>query len=163
METTNAERIADLERRVADLEARLQPDNSRPTPSALLAALKANKDLVDGAVAFGGVVDTGGHHYEYEWTRPTHWVTDSEWEEEISRLSALAHPLRGDIMRRLLSAPATVAELVDEHIASSPGTAYHHVSALQAGGWVTKHDGSFAIPPARVVPLMAIITACEAH
>lgn len=163
METTNTERIADLERRVADLEARLQPDTPQPTTSALLDALKANTDLVDGAVTFGGVVDTGGHHYEYEWTRPTHWVTDSEWEEEISRLSALAHPLRGNIMRRLLSAPATIAELVDEHIASSPGTAYHHVSALQAAGWVTKHDGSFAIPPARVVPLMAIITACEAH
>ena len=127
---------------------------------------KSNKDgagEVNVQVTFGGVVDTGGRHYEYEWTRPTHWVTDSEWEEEISRLSALAHPLRGDIMRRLLYAPATVAELVNEHIASSPGTAYHHVSALQAAGWVTKHDGSFAIPPARVIPLMVIITACEAH
>ncbi|MCT1425702.1 ArsR/SmtB family transcription factor [Corynebacterium sanguinis] len=163
METAITEHIADLERRVAALEARLEPENPQPAALALIDSLKANTDLVDGAVTFGGVVDTGGRHYEYEWTRPTHWVTDSEWEEEISRLSALANPLRGEIMRRLLTSPATVTELVEEHIASSPGTAYHHLSALQAAGWVTKHDGSFAIPPARVVPLMAIITACEAH
>lgn len=138
------------------------PSNSPPA-FALIEAINRNDELVDGVVTFGGAVDTGIGHYEYEWSRPTHWVTDSPCEDEISRLSALAHPQRGEILRRLLGAPATVAELVSGDIVSSTGTAYHHLGALQAAGWVTKHDGGYAIPPARVIPLLVIITAYEAH
>lgn len=157
------DRVAALERRVAQLEAHFTPPQQQPPAFALIEAIKYNDDLIDGAVTFSGAVDTGIGHYEYEWSRPTHWVTDSPWEDEISRLSALAHPQRGEILRRLLGAPATVAELVSEGIVSSTGTAYHHLGALHAAGWVTKRDGGYAIPPARVIPLMVIITACEAH
>lgn len=163
MTNTATDRITDLERRVAQLEAHIKPPEHQPPALALIEAIKRNDDLVDGAVTFGGAVDTGLGHYEYEWSRPTHWITDSPWEDEIARLSALAHPVRGEIMRRLLDAPATVAELVSEGIVSSTGTAYHHLSGLHAAGWVTKHDGGYTIPAARVIPLMAIITASEAH
>ena len=61
METAITEHIADLERRVAALEARLEPENPQPTALALIDALKANTDLVDGAVTFGGVVFHPGH------------------------------------------------------------------------------------------------------
>ena len=71
--------------------------------------------------------------------------------------------MRGDILRHLLAGPATAVELVSDGIVSSTGTAYHHLHALQAAGWLTKVGGAFAIPPARVVPLLAIITAAEAH
>ncbi|AWB83854.1 ArsR/SmtB family transcription factor [Corynebacterium liangguodongii] len=163
MTRTETARIADLERRVARLEAHTHPTGQQPPAFVLTEAIKRNDDLADGAVTFGGVVDTGLGHYEYEWARPTHWVTDSPWENEIERLSALAHPLRGEILRRLLASPASVPELVAEGIVSSAGTAYHHMNALHAAGWVAKRDGGYTIPPGRIVPLMTIITASEAH
>lgn len=91
-------------------------------------------------------------------------LADEPWDENLERLAALAHPVRGAILRRLLAAPATVAELVDEHLASSTGTAYHHLGALQAGGWITKESGGrHALRTARVVPLLTIIAATEDH
>lgn len=144
---TDIDRVAALERRVAQLEAHFTPSQQQPPAFVLIEAINRNDELVAGTVTFGGAGDTGIGHYEYEWSRPTHWVTDSPWEDEISRLSALAHPQRGEILRRLLGAPATVAELVSEDIVSSTGTAYHHLGALQAAGWVTKHDGGYATLP----------------
>ena len=54
-------------------------------------------------------------------------------------------------------------ELVESDLVSSTGTAYHHLKELQAAGWVHKKGGVFEIPPARVIPLMAIVIAGEDH
>ena len=71
--------------------------------------------------------------------------------------------MRGEILRRLLSSPATATELVEEEIVTSTGTAYHHLSALTNGGWTTKTNGEYSIRAARVIPLLTIITASEDH
>ena len=171
MNFLDVQRLHDLEQRFAALEARLDTTpntaaarncDTSPIPD-LVTPIKNNPELVDGAVTFGGSVTLGTHTYDYQWTRPTHWVADHEWEKQIDRLAALAHPVRGEILRHLLCGPASAAELVDNCIVSSTGTAYHHLHALHAAGWLTKASGSYSISPARVVPLMAIITACEAH
>ena len=122
-----------------------------------------DEQLPDGSVIFGGNINVGKRAYAYQWQRPTTFVTDEEWTENLERLSALAHPVRGEILRRLLAAPATAAELVEENIVSSTGTAYHHLSALTHAGWTTKYGGEYAIRPARVIPLLTIITASEDH
>ncbi|MDY5784761.1 helix-turn-helix domain-containing protein [Corynebacterium sp.] len=171
MNSTTTARIAALEDRVTALEERLapSPDRSGPAPAArgglpdLPQAIEANDELVDGAVVFGGAVTVGARTVAYQWARPTHWVTDSDWDEQIERLAALAHPVRGQILRHVLCDPSTVAELVEAGVVTSPGTAYHHLNALQAAGWLTKAGGSFTVPPARIVALMTIITAAEAH
>lgn len=148
MHTSLESRLVDLEARVAALEG---------------AAPAETDDPIDGAVTFGGRVALGSGDYEYQWTRPTHFISDNAWDEQIARIAALAHPVRGEILRHLLSEPATAAELVAAELVSSPGTAYHHLKELQAAGWVTKTGGAYAIPPARVIPLMTVMIAAEAH
>lgn len=175
METTVEARLAELEARVATLEGRANAEHTGSASSAsaqpttedstywLVDALAPNEQLPDGSVIFGGNIKVGKRTYAYQWQRPTHFVSDEEWTDNLERLSALAHPIRGEILRRLLAAPATAAELVEENIVSSTGTAYHHLSALTHAGWTTKSGGEYTIRPARVIPLLTIITASEDH
>ena len=174
----------DLDARLAAVEARLDALESARTQGAvgpeaparpgasdsdttsfwLLDELPHHGDFPDGSVIFGGDVSIGGRQAAYQWHRPTHFLVDEPWEDNLDRLGALAHPVRGAILRRLLAAPATVTELVDEHVVSSSGTAYHHLGALQAGGWVAKESGGrHCVRTARVIPLLTIIAASEDH
>lgn len=129
-----------------------------------LWALTALKEQIPppGGVVFAGSVDVGAGHLEYQWGRPTDHLLDRDWAEHAESVAALGHPLRLAILRRLIDGEHTVAQLVDELELASTGVAYHHLSALQTGGWVTSpRRGSWAIPPSRVVPLLAIVTALE--
>ena len=159
-------RVLALEKRVAKLE---QPIPAPVEASAgdstmwLADALEPSEELPEGSVIFGGNLTIGESSYTYQWQRPTEEVTHGDWSENLDRLAALAHPIRGDILRRLLTAPASATELVEEEIVTSTGTAYHHLSALTSAGWATKTGGKYALRPARVVPLLTIITASEAH
>ncbi|MEJ5928179.1 ArsR family transcriptional regulator [Corynebacterium sp. H128] len=115
-----------------------------------------------GIVQFSGDVTVGSRHFVYEWARPAQFLTDEIFDDALERISALAHPIRHTILRRLLEGPASVAELVTAGL-SSTGTAYHHLGALQSAGWVRKRDGHFEVPPARVVPLLTIVASSEDH
>ena len=146
-------RLSDLEARVATLEQASLPQSPEfPADS-----------IHDGTVSFTGDITLSTGTYTYAWARPAAWVTDQPWDDAIARIAALAHPVRGAILRHLLAAPASVTELVESDLVSSTGTAYHHLKELQAAGWVHKQDGVFKIPPARVVPLMAMVIAGEDH
>lgn len=164
--TDLVQRLAEVERRLDALEHK--PSAKQQPASAdtfwLLDALQAGPEIPDGSVAFGGDVQLGGGSYQYQWQRPTHAVTDEPWTDAITRLSALAHPLRAEILRRLLAAPATAADLVEEGIVSSTSTAYHHLNELSSAGWISKAQAStFEIRPSRVIALMTIIIAGEDH
>lgn len=171
METTVEARLAELEARVDALESHTSTTDTTstsPPPEKestywLVEALAPNQQLPDGSVIFGGNISVGKRTYAYQWQRPTNFVSDEAWTDNLERLSALAHPVRGEILRRLLAAPATAAELVEENIVSSTGTAYHHLSALTHAGWTTKSGGEYSIRPPRVIPLLTIITASEDH
>ncbi|MDO5032861.1 helix-turn-helix transcriptional regulator [Corynebacterium sp.] len=174
-------KATDLEARLAELERRIEALDSgngisSPTspqhhtvssPDAdrfwLVSALQNGPEIPDGSVIFGGDVSFGGKRFAYQWQRPTHFIADESWSDKLERLAALAHPVRGEILRRLLCAPATAAELVEEEVVSSTGTAYHHLGALQSAGWVAKDEGRWSIRPSRVVPLMSIVIAAEDH
>ncbi|MGV0425117.1 ArsR/SmtB family transcription factor [Corynebacterium tuberculostearicum] len=159
-------RVLALEKRVAKLE---QPIPAPAEASAgestmwLADALEPSEELPEGSVIFGGNLTIGESSYSYQWQRPTEAVTHGDWADNLGRLAALAHPIRSAILRRLLTAPASATELVEEEIVTSTGTAYHHLSALTSAGWTTKAGGKYAIRAARVVPLLTIITASEAH
>lgn len=148
-------RLSALEARVASLE-----QASSPEPSPLPASVNGPDQ---GTVSFTGDITLPIGTYSYEWTRLASWITDQPWDDAMGRIAALAHPVRGAILRHLLAAPASVTELVESDLVSSTGTAYHHLKELQAAGWVHKQDGVFKIPPARIVPLMAMVIAGEDH
>lgn len=158
------QRLASLEQRVATLEGNTHVETQSDSRYWLVEALEEGPGIPDGSVIFGGDVTIGNRKYKYQWQRPTQFVTDESWEENIKRLTAIAHPTRAEILRRLLCAPASANDLVQEGLVSSTGTTYHHLNELSSAGWIAKSkSGTFEIRPTRVIPLMTIITAAEAH
>lgn len=173
-------RLDALEARVAELEASPAPSApARSAPEAAPApapapspndpedpfwALTALKERIPapGGVLLTGAVDVGAGHLEYQWARPTEHLLEVDWQQHADSIAALGHPLRMAILRRLLDGEHTVAQLVEELDLGSTGVAYHHLSALQSGGWVhSPRRGAWELPAPRVVPLLTILIALE--
>ena len=182
---TPSKREQELERRLAAIEARLavleehvpketaatlptgtkQVDDTADTYWAL-TELSSRNNTADntGAVMFAGHVTTSEQEAMYQWTRPTDFFLTNSWDDPMTRLTALAHPVRGTILRTLLDAPATAAQLAEKNVVTSTGTAYHHLNALMAAGWISKKPtGDFSIRVSRIVPLLTILACCEDH
>ena len=180
-----SQREQELERRLAAIEARLavleehvpketaatlptgtkQVDDSADTYWALTElSLRNNTADNTGAVMFAGHVTTSEQEAMYQWTRPTDFFLATSWDDPMTRLTALAHPVRGTILRTLLDAPTTAAQLAENNVVTSTGTAYHHLNALMAAGWISKKPtGEFSIRLSRIVPLLTILACCEDH
>ena len=180
-----SQREQELERRLAAIEARLavleehvpketaatlptgtkQVDDSADTYWALTElSLRNNTADNTGAVMFAGHVTTSEQEAMYQWTRPTDFFLATSWDDPMTRLTALAHPVRGTILRTLLDAPATAAQLAEKNVVTSTGTAYHHLNALMSAGWISKKPtGEFSIRTSRIVPLLTILACCEDH
>ena len=180
-----SQREQELERRLAAIEARLavleehvpketaatlptgtkQVDDSADTYWALTElSLRNNTADNTGAVMFAGHVTTSEQEAMYQWTRPTDFFLATSWDDPMTRLTALAHPVRGTILRTLLDAPATAAQLAEKNVVTSTGTAYHHLNALMSAGWSSKQPtGEFSIRVSRIVPLLTILACCEDH
>ena len=182
---TPSQREQELERRLATIEARLaalEEHAPKETAATLPTGTKQVDDTADtywaltelssrnntadntGAVMFAGHVTTSEQEAMYQWTRPTDFFLTTSWDDPMTRLTALAHPVRGTILRTLLDAPATAAQLAENNVVTSTGTAYHHLNALMAAGWISKKPtGEFSIRLSRIVPLLTILACCEDH
>ena len=180
-----SQREQELDRRLTTIEARLaaleehvpketaatlptgtkQVDDSADTYWALTElSLQNNTADNTGAVMFAGHVTTSEQEATYQWTRPTDFFLATSWDDPMTRLTALAHPVRGTILRTLLDAPATAAQLAEKNVVTSTGTAYHHLNALMSAGWISKKPtGEFSIRTSRIVPLLTILACCEDH
>ena len=182
---TPSKREQELERRLATIEARLaalEEHAPKETAATLPTGTKQVDDTADtywaltelssrnntadntGAVMFAGHVTTSEQEAMYQWTRPTDFFLATSWDDPMTRLTALAHPVRGTILRTLLDAPATAAQLAEKNVVTSTGTAYHHLNALMSAGWISKKPtGEFSIRISRIVPLLTILACCEDH
>lgn len=181
---TPSKREQELERRLTTIEARLAaleehvPKETATTPTGTkqvdndadtywaLTELSSRNNTADntGAVMFAGHVTTSEQEAMYQWTRPTDFFLATSWDDPMTRLTALAHPVRGTILRTLLDAPATAAQLAEKNVVTSTGTAYHHLNALMSAGWISKKPtGEFSIRTSRIVPLLTILACCEDH
>ena len=179
-----SQREQELDRRLTTIEARLAaleehvPKETATTPTGTkqvdndadtywaLTELSSRNNTADntGAVMFAGHVTTSEQEAMYQWTRPTDFFLATSWDDPMTRLTALAHPVRGTILRTLLDAPATAAQLAENNVVTSTGTAYHHLNALMAAGWISKKPtGEFSIRTSRIVPLLTILACCEDH
>nr|WP_218891522.1 helix-turn-helix domain-containing protein [Actinomycetospora corticicola] len=74
-------------------------------------------------------------------------------------LAALGHPVRLALVRRLLTGPASAAELQDAAELSSTGQVYHHLRALTAARVVEQDGRSFRVPATGVVPVLTMLLA----
>lgn len=167
MDVTESTRLAALEARVSALEGRGGDDGPAPEhePATsevfwVLNGVKA-RHPGPGAVLFAGSASTpGGESYEYQYGLETEHLLDLDWSSYADSLAALGHPVRLAILRAVAGGTETVAGLVEELGLGTSGQMYHHVNQLEARGWLTAHARSrFRIPPARMIPLLAILTA----
>ncbi|WP_432944977.1 ArsR/SmtB family transcription factor [Kribbella sp. CA-253562] len=140
MEEAVDNRLAELERRVAALEsARLDP-RQRQAPAA-------DPDRPDTDPAD---------------TDPADAILDTDWTSHASALAALGHPVRLTLLREILRGRTTVNALSEVEGLGTSGQIYHHLRQLTAEGWLhTPSRGVFAVPPARVAALLAILVAVE--
>jgi DNA-binding transcriptional ArsR family regulator len=72
-------------------------------------------------------------------------------------LAAVGHRQRLAILKAILEAPSTAADLVSRLDLGTTGAAYHHLNVLQAAGLVTQETrGRFELEPTKVSALLAI-------
>lgn len=166
------EQLSELEQRVARLENATAPRSSAPTSRTggdtfwALEGLRgrAPEDAA-GAVLFAGIVDLPtGEHYEWQQGHPVtdvlHQELDQDWTGTATSLAALGHPVRLLLLHAILHGTRTAAELTGLDGVGTTGQIYHHLRQLGGAGWLrTTSRGQYAVPPERVVPLLAVLAA----
>ena len=115
-----------------------------------------------GAVAYGGVVDLpNGEHYIWQRESKAQDLYALEWESVTHVIGGLAHPVRLALLKALLEGRRSTAELQKLEGLGTTGQLYHHLKALERGGWVRSLErGVYGVPGERVVPLLAVLSAC---
>ncbi|MBB5840231.1 ArsR family transcriptional regulator [Kribbella italica] len=173
MEEPVDNRLADLERRVAALEsaesAGLRPQERQVLPQGadpeVFFALRGLKERIPapGAVLYTGSVTLPDERtIDWQFGRPTPEVLEADWASRASALAALGHPVRLTLLREILHGRTTVSALSEVEGLGTSGQIYHHLRQLTAEGWLhTPSRGVFAVPPTRVVALLAILVALE--
>ena len=171
------EQLAELEQRVAKLESAAVPRSSATTSRAggdTFWALEGLRDRAaddtagnetGGAVLFTGIVDLPtGEHYEWQQGHPVadvlHRELDQDWTETAASLAALGHPVRLLLLHAILRGTRTAADLTGLEGVGTTGQIYHHLRQLTSTGWLrTTSRGQYAVPPERIVPLLAVLAA----
>ncbi|WP_052847544.1 ArsR/SmtB family transcription factor [Streptomyces avicenniae] len=176
------ERVAALERRVAELERRgtgepgdgggrdgAAPgggEGGRPSADPFWALEGLKSALADEEAADGGVLFTGavrlptGEAVEWQWSRTTDVLLESDWTDAAEVFAALGHPVRMRLLKEILAGRRTVAELAALDGLGTTGQIYHHLRQLTAAGWLRPAArGRHEVPPQRVVPLLVALAA----
>ncbi len=158
----------DLEARLNQLEARLaaleQASRAPSTPSGgTLWALEHLRQVAGpgGEVVFAGHAEVASGTWGWQWGLPVSTLLRVPWTEVAPSLTALAHPLRLEILRAVLNGKSSSQDL--QHLAEvgTTGQLYHHLRELQSAGWLKAGKrGSYTVPPERVIPLL--VTLCAA-
>lgn len=152
------ERWALLEKRIAALEARVA-DGADPRDDDTFWALRELKRQAEGRshVLFtGSVTLPTGAHYEWQETVEVSSMLEADPTQAVAALSALAHPVRLQLLHKVLHGRHTVSDL-GEGLGTS-GQLYHHLRQLVAEGWLTTSGrGLYDVPAERVVPLLTLL------
>lgn len=84
------------------------------------------------------------------------------WAASAGQLAALGNPVRLTLLQEIVRGRATVSALSEVDGLGTSGQIYHHLRQLTAEGWLhTPSRGTFAVPPPRVVALLAILEALQ--
>ncbi len=164
-----------LEARVAALEHRdAHPSRAEvstlPTPAAYptddtfwaldgLAARTGRPHEGSGAVMIvGDIVTPGGTEARWQYGLSTESLLEVDWSALAPALAALGHPVRLAVLRAVLDGAGTTREIADAVGVTSTGQLYHHLTQLQAAGWLrSHHGGAHVVPTERLVPLLTTI------
>ena len=165
--------MSDLEQRVSALEAALRelldrtPLPPGPEPEAdqfwLLDQVRTRHPA--GAVVFGGTATVGSTATDkgevaWQWGAESDRLLEQDWEAAAAVLDALSHPVRLRLLQRVLNGTTSTADLAADDALGTTGQLHHHLRALVAAGWLASTGrGQWAVPPPRVVPLLAVVLA----
>ncbi|MEM1109368.1 MAG: winged helix-turn-helix domain-containing protein [Planctomycetota bacterium] len=166
-----AARVAALEKTVGGLpnQADESPVTAEQTdhsakPPKFWAIEKLERLYPDkGGVAFAGRVTLPTEKtYAWQIQAETDEVLSADWSAAQAPLAALAHPVRLTILNSLLHGQSSTQELQNLAEIGTTGQLYHHLKELESAGWVRQPQrGHYALLAERVVPLLAILSACE--
>lgn len=171
--------VAALERRLAALEERVgtPPIGSTATSTDLPPAPAGTwwlleelggrsgpgfeRDGVAGSVAYGGRTTTSGAgQVAWQMEHPLPDLLDADWTGAAGVLSALGHPLRLEIVRRLLQGARTMHDLQQIATLGTTGQLQHHLRELRTAGIVEQpRRNDYAVAVDRVVPCLVMIAA----
>lgn len=175
--------IAELGRRLAAVEEQLQslqqqrersvasdPDpRSSVAPDRLWAVevLQGRSgppfesDHSRGSLVYAGSVTApGSGTVVWQIERPVPLLLEQEWDGVAPVLAALGHPVRLQIIRRLLAGARTSQDLQEIADLGTTGRLYHHVRELEASGLiVSPRRNHYAIRPEKIVPCLVIVAA----
>jgi hypothetical protein len=163
-------RLDELEDRVAALEGGRSPAGV-PVPKGgefwVLEKLQERtgpsheSDRSSGSLVFAGLTTTRGAGslvWQEEHSLPD--VMEADWRPAASLLSALAHPIRLELLRRLLDGARSTADLQEIPDLGTTGQLYHHLRDLQAAGLVVQRGRNhYAVAADKVVPCLILVTA----
>lgn len=162
-----SERLAHVEQRLASLEAPGGPPSSSSAEQEdifwALEGLKQRLQDASGAVLMTGAVTVPkGHHAQWQMQGSVEELFESDFGSRADSLTALAHPVRLQLVQRLLTDASTVEEIREAGDFGTTGQLYHHLRQLVAAGWVSAlGSGRYEIPPARIVPLLVILLGVD--
>lgn len=165
------DRLDELEARVAALEGNSHPTSSA-TPLGTAETFWALEGLrertppdTSGTVLFTGLVELPtGEHYEWQQAQLVDELAgrdvDQDWTVAAATLAALGHPVRLALLHAVLHGTRTAADLTGLDGMGTTGQVYHHLRLLTGAGWLrATARGHYAVPPDRVVPLLAVLAA----
>jgi len=162
-------RLAELEERVGRLEQRQQRAQPPESGRAQFDA-QFDEDGVAGSVLFAGTATTPGTAatpgtattVDWQEEHPLPALLAGSWAEAAGALAALGHPVRLELIRRLLAGAHTTHELAEIPDLGTSGQLYHHLRELQAAGLVIqRRRNDYAVPADRVIPCLVLVAAAQ--
>ncbi len=164
--------MSSLEQRLAAIEARLAALEPAAPPVGQPAAASADARFAvldtlraqappGGAVVFAGSVQTpDGRQLDWQWGQPASGLAGRDWSVASAALSALAHPVRLQLLQAIYAGNGRKAELETLPGLGTSGQLYHHLRELDRAGWVrSPRRGEYEVPADRVVPLLVLLSA----
>ena len=116
-----------------------------------------------GGVVFAGYVTLPSEEtYAWQIESKTNDVLAADWSTAQVPLAALAHPVRLSILKAILHGKRDTQSLQTLPEMGTTGQLYHHLKELESAGWIRQpRRGEYNLLAERVVPLLAILAACE--
>jgi DNA-binding transcriptional ArsR family regulator len=143
-------RVAALEERVGRLEA-------GPEVPVTAHAGVAGSLVLAGTATLPGA---GSVAWQEEHAVPA--VVAGGWTDAAGALAALGHPVRLELIRRLLGGAHTTQELAEIPDLGTSGQLYHHLRELQAAGLVRqRRRNDYAVPADRVILCLILVAAAK--
>lgn len=129
----------------------------------LRASLPEHPATADGVVMIvGSMTLPYGAPVEWQQAAATTGMFETEWVDHAAAFAALGHPVRLELLRHIMSGVHQTAELAEIASLGTTGQLHHHLRQLVAAGWVRQSGrGSYEVPAARIVPLLASVMGAQ--